>query len=262
MGKNSQKCRPPQSGGAARKLKYAVLAIGALLLINTVILLFGANFTFGMVLQGIASAAIILYAVYLNRIPLAGHIITGTMCTIALVFAIFLAVYGKLDNAEYNEDAVIVLGTAIRGEQVSRSLAKRLDKAFEYYGKNPGALITVCGGQGFQEDIAEALAMERYLVAKGVPPEHIIKEDKSTSTYENLSFARDALKPHFPQGFSCVIVTSNFHIYRASRLARYAGIPANHIGAPTVWYTIPVNYLREMLAVAKMWAMPPKAQGA
>ncbi|MCL2219226.1 MAG: YdcF family protein [Chitinispirillia bacterium] len=238
-------------------MKYAALIIGVLILINAVIVLFTSNFTLGMVLQGFVAAAIILYAFYFKRVPKVGHIIVGAICAIALVFAVFLAVYGKYDNAEYNEDAVIVLGAAIRGEEVGRTLARRLDKAVEYYGKNPGAVIAVCGGQGFQEDITEALAMERYLAVRGVPLEKIIKEEKSTSTYENLSFARDVLTPYFPQGFSGVLITSDFHIYRASRLARYAGISANHIGAPIEWYSIPVNYLREMLAVAKMWAMPP-----
>ena len=125
-----------------------------------------------------------------------------------------------------------------------------------------GTVIIVCGGQGPQEDITEALAMERYLVKKGIPQSKIIKEEESTSTHENFPFARNVLAPHFPQGFSAVLITNDFHIYRASKFAGYAGIPANLLGAPTVWYTIPVSYLREMLAVVKIWVMPPPRPSA
>lgn len=54
------------------------------------------------------------------------------------------------------------------------------------------------------------------------------------------------LEAHFPQGFSSVLITSNYHIYRAERIAGDAGISAGHIGAPA-------NYLWEMLAVGEMW---------
>ena len=240
-------------------MRYALLTAGGLLLAGTIALLFISNFTVGILLQGFVAAVIILYALYLNKIPRKLHIAVGAACLIPVFFSISLAVYGNIDTASYDEDVVIVLGAGIRGERVPPTLAKRLDKAVVYYGKNPGAVIIVCGGQGPQEDITEALAMERYLVNKGIPQSKIIKEEESTSTYENFLFARKVLEPHFPQGFSAVLITNSFHIYRASKFASYAGIPANRLGAPTVWYTIPVNYLREMLAVVKIWVMPPSS---
>ena len=132
-----------------------------------------------------------------------------------------------------------------------------MDRAIEYCGKNPVAVIVVSGGQGPQEDITEAPAMERYLIDKGIPQSRIIKEEASTSTYENFLFARKVLEPRFQQGFSAVLITNRFHMYRASKLARYTGITANRLGAPTVWYIVPVNYLREMLAVVRIWVKPP-----
>ena len=238
-------------------MKYIVMVIGGFLLINLIFLTFVANFTLGMVLQGLVSICLILYGVWFGKISKTGHMLIGTTCLLALVFAAFLAFYGNSDNAKFDEDAVIVLGAGIRGEQVPLTLARRLDKAVLYFFQNPDAIIVVCGGQGPQEHITEALAMERYLIAKGIPQEKIIKEEKSTSSYENFSFAHDLLSPRFPQGFSGVLVTNDFHVYRATRIAQYAGISAKHIGAHTEWYTLPVNYLREMLAVVKMWVMPP-----
>lgn len=238
-------------------MKYTLMIIGALSLLNVIFLPFVSNFTFGMVLQALVSVLFILYALYLDKTIRAWHITISIICLAVFVFSAFLAIYGNADNAEFNEDAVIVLGAGIRGEQVSLTLANRLDEAVKYHTKNPGAVVVVCGGQGTQELITEALAMERYLIAKGVPQEKIIKEEKSTSTYENCSFAQDLLKQRFPLGFSSVLITSDFHVYRASRIAQNAGISAKHIGARTEWYTMPANYLREMCAVMKMWLTSP-----
>jgi len=179
------------------------------------------------------------------------------ICFILVLFSGFLAIYGNRDNAQYNEDLVIILGAGIRNNQVSPSLAQRLDKAVEYHRKNPRAVLIVSGGKGTQERISEALAMEQYLITKGIPAEQIIKEEKSTSTYENFLFSKELLKQKFPQGCLTVFITSDFHIYRAEKMARSTGITARRIGANTVWYTIPANYLREMLAVIKTWILPP-----
>jgi uncharacterized SAM-binding protein YcdF (DUF218 family) len=168
-----------------------------------------------------------------------------------VLFATFIAAYGNGDNAGYDEDVVIVLGAGIQGETVSGKLVKRLDETAAYYNRNPEAVIIVCGGQGPQEDITEALAMERYLTNKGIPKERILKEDRSTSTDENFAYAKTILDSRFPQGFSSVLITSDFHVYRAVKSAGQAGIPAKHIGARTNWYTAPADYLREMFAIIK-----------
>jgi uncharacterized SAM-binding protein YcdF (DUF218 family) len=85
--------------------------------------------------------------------------------------------------------------------------------------------------------------------------EKIVREDKSTSTYENISFAKAILDGYFPQGFSSVIVTNDFHVYRAVHIARKAGVSAKHLEVDTLWYALPASYLREMLAVVKMWVV-------
>jgi len=218
-----------------------------------------ANFHFGVIALGLFSSAVLAYGVFwhrLGRIRWLRMAFIG-VCFILILFSGFLAVYGRQDNAQHNEDAVIILGAGIRGEQVSLSLAQRLDQAVEYHKKNPRAVLIVSGGKGSQERITEALAMERYLIANGVPAEQIFKEEKSVSTYENFLFSGELLKKIFPQGCSTVFITSDFHVYRAEKTAQAIGITVRHIGANTVWYTIPVNYLREMLAVIKTWVLSP-----
>lgn len=236
-------------------MKKILLILGSLLLLNAIYLLFKTNSHMGIAVQVFIAVAFILYAFILKKIKKSIHIIIGCFCLLPLLFMSFLAVYGNIDNADYGEDVVIVLGAGIHGEKVSATLAKRLDEAVTYYGKNPDAVIIVCGGQGPQEDITEALAMERYLLSKGIPVDSIIKEEQSTSTYENFVNAKKILDEHFPQGFTAVLITNDFHIFRAEKTADNAGISARHIGVNTVWYTVPSNYLREMLAIIKTWLL-------
>ena len=159
---------------------------------------------------------------------------------------------GAKDNADGSEKAIIVLGCGIDGERVSPKLARRLDKAIEYFNEHPDKPVIVSGGQGVHDDIPESTAMKRYLVSKGVPDGMIIEESNSTSTFENFEFSKD-IADTLPGGDRIVFVTSRFHIYRASRYAAGAGFEAHHIGARVPLYELPSNYLREMLAVVKFF---------
>jgi len=239
--------------------KRILILIGTLLLINAIALAIMKYSHSGLLALGLIAAGFILYGLSWEKVRKAKllHIIVIAFCLILIIFSGALAVYGHKDNAEFSEDAAIVLGAGIRGEQVSRTLAHRLDKAVEYHQKNPAALIVVTGGQGVNESIPEALAMERYLIERGVPAGQIIKEDKSTTTYENFLFAGELLRQEFPQGFSSVFITNDFHVYRAERIAQNAGISAKHMGAGLDWYSVSVNYLREMMAVVNFWLFTP-----
>jgi len=237
-------------------LRIALLLAGLLGLANVVLLASVANPTIGFTLQAILSISLILYALLLSRIPKWVHWIAGGLCLIPITFVLFLFIYGNVSNADHTEDVVIVLGAGIHGETVSRPLARRLDAALDYWQQNPGAYIIVTGGLGNRAVITEAEAMARYLIRRGVPEAQILLEDRSTSTYENLTFAKEILDEHFPGGFRAVLITNDFHIYRSVRTAQHVGIDVARVGAYTDWYTWPVNYLREMLAVINLWFFP------
>ncbi|MBQ8301910.1 MAG: YdcF family protein [Clostridia bacterium] len=168
----------------------------------------------------------------------------------------FIAIYGQRDNVNYNEDAVIVLGAGIRGDKVTLPLKMRLDKTIEYHNENPEALIVVSGGQGFQETVTEASAMEKYLINNGVSGKVIIKEEKATSTNENMRFSKEILDTYFNEEYTTVVITNNFHIYRGVSIAKIEGIEnVSHMHASLQWYNIVPCYLRESLAVLKMWIL-------
>ncbi len=86
-----------------------------------------------------------MYALFFEKLNRYAHISIAALCLIPLIFISFIALYGNIDTATYDEDVVIVLGAGISGETVSKKLAKRLDSAAAYHSKNPKALVIVCG---------------------------------------------------------------------------------------------------------------------
>ena len=239
-------------------IRKILIASGSLLLANALVLIVAANLNIGLLPVAALGLMLLIYGILFEK-KVKGkklmHIFVCLVLISVISFGSFLAIYGNIDNADYTEKTVIVLGCGIRGEKVSVGLARRLDKAYEYHTQNPEAVIIVSGGQGPQEDIPEALAMKRYLTEKGVPEEKIIMEDKSTSTITNFKYSHEIMKEKGLSDDSVVFVTNAYHVYRGASYAKAEGLTVTHLGTDIIWYTIPMNYLREMLAVIKMWVL-------
>ena len=129
-----------------------------------------------------------------------------------------------------------------RGRSVYESLNESLD------GQSAPMLI-VSGGKGSDERLSEAEAMANYLVEAGFPVDRILKEDQSSTTEENLLFSAALMKEMRPEGYRCVVVTNDFHSYRAALIARDLGVPAQVVGSPTAAYFLPSATIREFIAV-------------
>ena len=161
-----------------------------------------------------------------------------------------------LAAGESDAPYVIVLGAAVYGQTPSISVRHRCDRAIQHLKRNPGARALVSGGQGEGEDISEAEAMGRYLVEKGVAADRILLEDKSTSTWENLSFSKALIEGTGGDPSRVAVVSSAYHLYRARRMAAALGMAAD--GLPSAdGYPLYMTgmYLREALAVWKLWVM-------
>lgn len=245
-----------------KQILPALLALtGVVLVMYGLILCVNSNLNLGVILVVALGVFVLCTGVFHEKIKELYNIkiykvliiIFIVLLCIELILVSFIAVYGFIDNVDYTEDAVIVLGAGIRGERVTLPLKKRLDKAIEYHSKNPNALIVVTGGQGFQETVTEAYAMEKYLIEHGVDKNIILKEETATSTAENMKFSKEILDKKFESDYSTVIVTNNFHIYRGTTIAKQAGFKnVTHLGAGLQWYNLMPCYLRESLAVLKM----------
>lgn len=146
----------------------------------------------------------------------------------------------------------VVLGCRVYGERASLSLVERLEAAYDYLVENPKAACVVSGGQGSGENISEAECMYRWLVEKGIEEKRIYKEDRSTSTEENIAFSKDVIEEN-GLNENIAIVTSEYHSYRAGVLAEKNGISyGTALGKTAIWL-FPTFYVRELYGILAEW---------
>ena len=242
-----------------RRIIRAFLIIsGSVLVFNALLMSVMSNINAGIIAELLLGVLIFLYGILLEKIVLRipkwlRVVFWCGVCTVT-VFVTVLLSFGVTDTVTGNEDAVVVLGSGIRGELLTVGLKNRLDCAVEMYENNPNIVIVVSGGQGPQEDITEALAMERYLLSCSIPQENIIKEEQATSTYENFMYSKRILDENLGENYKAAYVTNDYHIYRAGALAKIAGLnELTHSHSTTVWYTVIPSCMRECMAVVKLW---------
>lgn len=229
--------------------------IGILIMVYAISMTLFANFDMGTLMVFCLGLALALFFnVPKNRFTKALKVLAVTGYGIVFVMIGFIYVSGSGSWVTYDEDAVIVLGCSVIGDRISSPLRYRLDTAYEYYQKNPDALIVVSGGQGPQENLPEGEAMYNYLVERGIPSDSILVEDKATSTNENYRYSKEILDDYFKgQPYRCVYVTNRFHCYRAGRLAEINGLEAVGLGAPIGISAAIPSYMREVPAVFQLW---------
>ena len=145
-------------------------------------------------------------------------------------------------------DCIIILGAQVLpGPRLSRVLKQRIDRALSYARKYRETSIILSGGRGKDEEISEAWCMFRYMTEKGMDKDRLIMEDRSTSTEENLRYS---LKLCSVLGEHVGIITSDFHMYRALKLAKSIGFTDAHgIPAPSLAPAWPHNMIREVLCL-------------
>lgn len=177
-------------------------------------------------------------------------IIVG-ICLAALIAisAIMWTGYDKYDG-EYKGQTVVTLGCKVTANGPSRQLRRRLDATVDFLKENPKAKCIVTGGQGPNEIMTEAKAMENYLVEKGINKNRIIQEDKSTNTKENLKFAQQiAKKDKLSDEF--IIITESYHEYRANKYAQELGIKSEAYPAQTEKWLWLSYWFRECFAFVR-----------
>lgn len=239
-------------------MKYFLLVLGLIIAAIGAILYTMSNFNLGILMTILLGIVFFLWGLFYEKtktgiLKIFRNVFVVSLC-LELVFVGFLGCYGNVDNTDYTEDAVIVLGAGVRGDQITMPLWHRLTAAVSYHEKNPDAYIVVTGGQGAQETVTEAYAMEKYLIKRGVDPDKIIKEEQATSTEENMRFSKAILDEKLGNDYSVVVITNHFHIYRGVAIAQKEGfLDVTHMHGGLEWYNVIPNYLRETLAVLKMW---------
>ncbi len=151
------------------------------------------------------------------------RILYGTLLAAGLLFSVVTTgVIVRAARRSVPEDLeyLVVLGAQVKGDEPSRSLRMRLDKALETAQANGSATLILSGGQGSGENITEAECMRRYLVERGIPESRLVMEERSTSTRENLEFSDELTGC---AGKKTGVLSNSFHIARALMIAKDVG---------------------------------------
>jgi uncharacterized SAM-binding protein YcdF (DUF218 family) len=86
--------------------------------------------------------------------------------------------------------------------------------------------ILISGGSGDlvgQGKVSEAGHLAHLLIAAGVPPAHVLLEERSRNTHENALYTKQLIT-NYPQLQSLVLITSAYHQRRALGCFRRVGL--------------------------------------
>lgn len=178
--------------------------------------------------------------------------VTGVILLMGVAFFVFVQICimsRYTSHCKERVDYLVVLGAQMKTSGPSRALKYRLDAAYDYLQQYEDTVVIVSGGRGKDEPVSEAQGMKAYLVAKGIPAERIILEDRSVNTYENLQLSAQLLRPEQDK---VAVVTNNFHLFRAMKIAEKAGYEKLYgVAAQSELALLPHNTMREFFGIMK-----------
>lgn len=110
-----------------------------------------------------------------------------------IVFFFASWTYGRRFRKKSSKYHVVLGSGLINGQFVSPLLANRIRAGIK--AANDETIMVFSGGQGSDEQLAEALAMQKYAVEElGFPKERTLVEDQSKTTFENLKFSSQLIE--------------------------------------------------------------------
>ena len=241
-----------------RFLKWLIPVIFVVLGIFFYNFVHGHNFL-GLICFCIAAVIVCYYLMALlsRKNRMAGKIVT-TVFTSALCLGLAVCgiteaiiIQASLGDPDPGCQYVVVLGAKVNGTTPSLSLSDRINAAYAYLSAHPDAVAILSGGQGADEDISEAQCMYDQLKKRGIRSSRLWLEDKATSTWENIQFSLDLIEAKTGSRPDTIgLLSSEYHLFRASLFAKECGVEAVGIPAKTSWISIRINYfVREVAGV-------------
>ena len=163
-----------------------------------------------------------------------------------------IIIHASFGDPDEHCDYIVVLGCMVWPNGPSPTLQNRIDAAYDYLEAHPGVIAVLSGGKGKDEPMSEAQCMYEALLKKGMDPSRLWIEDEATSTWTNLQYSlaliesRTGVRPE-----TIGILSSEYHLFRASLQARDQGVKAVGIPAPSTLVTQAINHF--MREVAGVW---------
>ena len=137
-------------------------------------------------------------------------------------------------------DCILVLGCGVRDNgEPSLMLRDRLEMGLQLYeaGAAPKLLMS---GDHSSADYDEVNTMKDYALERGVPSGDVFMDHAGFSTYESMYRARDVFCAR-----KVIIVSQDYHLYRAVYDARALGLEAYGVAAEDI------NYLGQFMRDAR-----------
>lgn len=147
----------------------------------------------------------------------------------------------------FDADAIVVLGAAINWDgSPSTILQDRLDVAISLYEAGVAPKI-IMSGDNSDSTYNEVMAMANYAIEQGVSEDDIFCDHAGVSTYDSMYRLKNVFSVE-----RCVIVTQEYHLYRAVYDARSFGIDARGVSSDLSEYSDKQSFEeREFLARIK-----------
>ena len=144
-------------------------------------------------------------------------------------------------------DCILVLGCYVHKDgNHSDMLHDRLRRGVELYDLGAAPKLLMSGDHG-RTDYDEVAAMKQFAIDAGIPSEHIFMDHAGFSTYESLYRAKEIF-----QAKKILIVTQEYHLYRAIYIANQLGLEAYGVSADYRSYSGQTSRdIREFLARVK-----------
>ena len=160
------------------------------------------------------------------------------------------------ETKEKQVDCVLVLGAGVRGGQPTHILQERILRSVEVFNTGCTDRILMSGDHG-RVDYDEVNAMKQLAIDNaGAVATNILMDHAGFSTYESMYRAKEIFAVE-----SLIIITQEFHMYRAIYDARQLGLEAYGVNADG-YFTFSFvkeayNDSREFLARVKdfFWCM-------
>lgn len=142
-----------------------------------------------------------------------------------------------------NVDCILILGAGVIGDKPTHMLEDRLLEGINLYNTGVASKIIMSGDHG-QIEYDEVNLMKKFAIEKGVESKDIFMDHAGFSTYESLYRAKEIF-----QAKKIVIVTQEYHLYRALYIAESLGLEGYGVASNPRRYTgQTIRDLREILA--------------
>jgi uncharacterized SAM-binding protein YcdF (DUF218 family) len=131
-------------------------------------------------------------------------------------------------------DVIVVLGAPVtRDGALGTSLRERVEAGAAAWHARRAPWLLVTGGRTRDAAVTEAEAMRRHALARGVPDQAILVEDRARSTVENARFAAALMRERGLE--RALLVTQPYHLRRSLALFTRAGVAARPLVLDESW---------------------------